>query len=80
VDGTWRGHAADVVGEAVGRVAGNALQWRYTLRLPVDQTTYEVQLDDWMYLIDGQTLINHASMSKFGFEVGRVTLFFRRQA
>ena len=78
-DGSWHGTASDVIGEAVGRVAGNALNWRYTLRLPVDDTTYDVQFDDWMYLMDSHTLINRASVSKFGIEVGQVTLFFRKQ-
>lgn len=75
---TWSGTADDVVGEARGEVAGNALRWRYTLSLPVDDKVYEVQFDDWMYLLDADTLANRASMSKFGFELGQVTLFFRK--
>ena len=78
-DGRWRGTAGDVVGEARGELAGNALNWRYTLKLPVDGKVYEVQLDDWMFLVDEHTLINRASMRKFGFEVGEVTLFFRKR-
>ena len=75
---TWSGTADDVVGEARGEVAGNALRWRYTLSLPVDDKVYDVQFDDWMYLLDAETLANRASMSKFGFELGQVTLFFRK--
>lgn len=75
----WRGTAADVVGEAVGEVAGNALRWRYVLSLPVDDKVYDVHLDDWMYLIDENTLANRSFMSKFGVEVGQVTLFFRKR-
>lgn len=77
--GRWRGRAADVVGEARGEVAGNTFRWRYTLSLPVEEDVYEVQLDDWMYLIDENTLANRSFMSKFGVEVGQITLFFRRQ-
>jgi hypothetical protein len=77
--GRWRGRAGDVVGEAIGEVAGNALRWRYRLNLPVDGSVYEVSFDDWMYLMDEDTLINRSSMSKFGVEWGQVTLFFRRQ-
>jgi hypothetical protein len=69
-----------VVGVAEGQVAGNTLNWRYRLNLPVDDSTYEMSMDDWMYLMDEDTLINRTSMSKFGVEVGQVTLFFRRQA
>ena len=74
----WRGTADDVVGEATGELAGNALRWRYQLNLPVDGTTYVVTFDDWMYLMDEDTLINRSSMLKLGVELGQVTLFFRR--
>lgn len=77
--GRWRGRAGDVVGEAIGEVAGNALRWQYRLNLPVDGSVYEVSFDDWMYLMDEDTMINRSSMSKFGVEWGQVTLFFRRQ-
>lgn len=78
-DGSWRGTAGDVVGDAVGEAAGNALNWRYTLLLPVDGKTYEMKMDDWMYQMDDRTMINRTAMSKFGFEVGQVTLFFRKR-
>lgn len=77
--GRWRGRAGDVVGEAIGEIAGNALRWRYRLNLPVDGSVYEVSFDDWMYLMDEDTMINRSSMSKFGVEWGQVTLFFRHQ-
>lgn len=77
-DGRYTGRAADVVGEAEGRVEGNALHWRYTLALPVDGKVYHVKMDDWMYLQDGRHLLNRTSMSKFGVHLGEVTLFFRR--
>ena len=77
--GGWVGRADDVVGVASGQVAGNTLHWRYRLNLPVGDSTYEMSMDDWMYLMDEDTLINRTRMSKFGVEVGQVTLFFRRQ-
>ncbi|MBC3830535.1 DUF3833 domain-containing protein [Undibacterium amnicola] len=78
-DGRWIGKADDVKGDALGEVAGNAFKWQYTLLLPVDGSIYEMAMDDWMYLIDENTMVNRAKMSKFGFEVGEVTLFFRRR-
>lgn len=77
--GQWRGSAGDVLGEAIGEVAGNALRWRYNLLLPVDGSVYQVHFDDWMYLLDAQTLSNRSFMSKLGVELGQVTLFFRKQ-
>lgn len=79
-DGHYTGTAADVVGEASGQTRGNAFNWQYTLRLPVDGTTYDVQLDDWMYLIDDRVMLNRARMSKFGVHLGDLTLSFTRRA
>jgi hypothetical protein len=77
--GKYIGKADDVVGEAVGESAGNALNWAYTLALPVDGTVYNVQFDDWMYLITPKVMLNKAKMSKFGIELGEVTLSFYKR-
>jgi hypothetical protein len=73
------GTAADVVGEAVGITAGNALRWQYVLALPVDGKTYHVNFEDWMYLMDEGVMLNRAAMSKFGFGLGEVTLAFNKR-
>jgi hypothetical protein len=78
-NGRWSGRADDVLGVAEGRAAGNALNWRYTLLLPVDGTVYEVQFDDWMYLMDERVMLNKAVMSKFGIRLGEVTLAFYKK-
>jgi hypothetical protein len=65
-----------VVGSAEGAAYGQALNWRYTLRLPYRDKTIDVQFDDWMFLQPGGVLVNRATLSKFGFKVGEVTLFF----
>jgi hypothetical protein len=78
-NGRWTGRADDVVGVAEGSAAGNALNWRYTLRLPVDGSVYEVQFDDWMYLMDERVMLNKAVMSKFGIRLGEVTLAFYKK-
>ncbi len=70
------GTAADVKGSAIGELAGNALNWSYTLLLPVDGKEIEVQFNDWMYLIDAKVMLNKAQMSKFGINLGEVTLSF----
>ena len=77
--GRYTGRADDVVGEAQGQAAGNALYWSYTLRLPVDGKVYEVQFDDWMYLVDERVMLNKARMSKFGIFLGEVTLSFTKK-
>jgi hypothetical protein len=77
-DGRYSGRADDVVGEAVGSAAGNALNWRYTLALKVDERIINVQFDDWMYLMNDRVMLNKAAMSKFGIYLGEVTLSFTK--
>ncbi len=75
----YTGTAGDVVGLASGAASGNALHWRYVLDLPVDARTYHVDMDDWMYLIDAQTLGNQTRISKFGFHLADTLIFFRKR-
>lgn len=75
-DGRVTGRADDVVGTATGQLAGNTLHWTYTLQLPVDGQVYEVQMDDWMHLVDRQVMLNRTRMSKWGIHLGDVTLSF----
>ena len=74
----YEGLADDVVGKASGLAYGNALNWRYTLRLPYRGSEIDVRFDDWMFLQPDGVLVNRATVSKFGFRVGEVTLFFSK--
>lgn len=75
-ENTYVGTAGDVVGEAAGRSAGSALNWHYTLDLPYKDGSIHVQFDDWLHLHNPSIMINTADVTKFGFKVGEVTLFF----
>ena len=75
-NGHFTGRADDVVGEASGESRGNTFHWNYTLSLPVDGKAYEVQFDDWMYLLSDKVMINKAAMRKWGVGLGEVTLSF----
>ena len=78
-NGRFTGRADDVVGEAQGQSRGNAFHWTYTLSLPVDGKVYEVQFDDWMYLMSDKVMLNKATMRKFGVRLGEVTLSFAKR-
>jgi hypothetical protein len=75
-EGRYSGTAGDVIGTALGQTSGNAFRWGYTLSLPVGDKVYEVQFDDWMYLMDDRVMLNKAVMSKFGIYLGEVQLTF----
>jgi len=77
--GRWTGTAADVKGEAAGIVAGNALNWSYTLLLKTkDGKRYDIDFDDWMFLVDDKVMLNRAVMRFWGFRVGEVLISFSR--
>ena len=73
------GTAADVIGEAAGAAAGNALNWKYVLALPVGDKVYNVNFDDWMWQLDDKIMMNRAVFSKFGFKLGEVLITFYKQ-
>jgi hypothetical protein len=78
--GRFSATAADVVGSADGIVEGNALRWNYVLALPVDGKIINVTMDDWMFLIDERVMLNRTAMSKYGVNLGSVTLSFTKRA
>ena len=70
----FEGTAGDVEGVAEGETAGNAFYFEYELNLPVDNPPYLINFEDWMFLIDENTLLSRSYMSKWGLDVGEVTL------
>lgn len=74
----YEGTADDVVGTASGVAYGNALNWRYDLDLKVGERTWRVHFDDWMFLQPDGVLINRARVSKWGVEIGEVTIVFSK--
>lgn len=79
-DGRYVGDAGDIVGKASGQAAGNALNWRYTLALPVDGKVYHIHFDDWMWQLNDEILVNRAVMKKFGFKVAELSIFFQKKS
>ena len=77
-DNLYSGTAGDVIGEAQGRSAGSVFTWRYTLDLPYKDSSIQVKFDDWMFLQSDGVMLNRAQVSKWGFTVGEVTLFFSK--
>ena len=75
----FTGRTDDVVGPARGEAAGNALHWRYVLALPVDGRVWNVDVDDWMFLVDENVMLNRSAVSKFGIHVGDITLSFMKR-
>lgn len=78
-DGRYIGTASDIVGEAHGQVAGNSMFFRYVLRIPYADDTLDLEVDDRMYLVNENTIVNESQMSKFGLRVGQTILVIRKE-
>ncbi len=67
----------------VGSVRGvnktDAINMNYGLRVSYGDGTIDVRMDDWMYLITPDTLINQTTMTKWGIEVGEIVLVISKR-
>lgn len=73
------GTAGDVVGEGEVTIAGNSMFLDYVLRIPFGDGTLDLRIDDRMYLVNPNILINESRMLKFGFQVGEILLVIERR-
>ncbi len=79
-DRTYEGSSPDIDGVAVGKSYGNALTWAYDIDLVIDpETMWRVRFTDWFYLQPDGVLLNRASVTRFGVEIGTLTLVFLKQ-
>ena len=74
----YSGKAKDIEGHAKGTSSGNTLNWSYDIYLKIKGTNLKVHFNDWIYQQDENIAINRAYVSKFGIEIGSVTLVFVR--
>ena len=77
-DGTYVSTAGDVVGEGLLESSGNSIFLDYVLRIAYGESSVDVRVDDRMYLVSENVLINESSMKKFGVRVGGITLVIIR--
>ena len=74
----YQGRAEDIDGVATGQIAGNVLSWSYDIVLSMSGQQLQVRFDDFIYQLDQDIAINRAFVSKWGVEIGSVTLVFLR--
>jgi hypothetical protein len=74
----YEGTAPDVIGVAKGISYGSAFKFEYNLLIPYKDKKIKVKFDDWIFKQDDEVAINRAIISKFGFKVGELTVFFSK--
>ncbi len=70
--------ANDVVGEAIAEWQGQGFFLKYTLAVKLENTTINFNIDDRMYRINDDLVINESKMRKFGLPIGEILLTLRR--
>ena len=75
----YEGTASDVVGKAKGYSYGPAFKFEYVLLVPVKGKEIKITFDDWIFMQDEKVAINRAKMTKFGFKVAELTVFFVKE-
>lgn len=78
-EGKYEGFADDIIGKADGQETGNMIYWEYTMDVPVDDTTYRLKFDDYMWAMNDGVVINRSYFKKFGFTVAELTLIMQKQ-
>ena len=78
-DDSYEGTASDIIDKAIGKTEGSAVRWNYVMDLPVDDTTYRIRFDDWMWVMNDGVIINRSYLKKFGFTVSELTIFMQKQ-
>ena len=74
----YQGQADDIEGKASGSISGNTLNWSYDIYLNIKGSNIKVHFNDWIYKQSEDLAINRAYVSKFGINIGSVTLVFLR--
>ena len=73
-DKAFIGTAEDIIGEAQMIANGNTVVIDYTMQVPYNDSTIDINVKDWLHLQEDGVILNHSKMKKFGFIVGELVI------
>lgn len=76
-DNSIRAEADDLVGTGHGTQSGNSVRLNYRIKLPPESGGHELDVTDWMYLVENGTIINRSQFRKFGIKVAELVATMR---
>lgn len=76
-NGRIKAEADDLVGTGSGQQAGSGVKLTYRIKLPEGGGGHELDVVDWMYLLDNGTIMNRSQFRKFGIKVGELVATIR---
>ena len=74
----YRARATDVPEPGLMTYSGNAVHMGYVLQYGEPGDTIALDMDDWMFKVSDDVVVNETKMSKFGIHVGQVLLVMRK--
>jgi hypothetical protein len=77
-DGSVLAEADDLAGPGSGQQEGASLRLCYRIRLPESAGGWQLDVTDWMYLMENGTIINRSQFRKFGIKVAELVATMRR--
>jgi hypothetical protein len=76
-DGAIRAEAPDIVGKGSGLQSGPTVQLTYRIKMPEEAGGHELDVTDWMYMVENGTIINRSQFRKFGIKVAELVATMR---
>ena len=76
--GTIIADAPDLVGSGSGTQQGPAVQMKYRIKLDASAGGHELNVIDWMYLMENGTIMNRSQFRKFGLPVAELIATMRK--
>lgn len=77
-DGHIHAEADDLDGHGRGTTTGPTVQLLYRIKLPKDAGGHVLDVTDWMYLTENDTIINRSQFRKFGIKVAELVATMRK--
>lgn len=77
--GQYLATAGDVIGNGLAQVSGNAMKLDYSLQINYRGSPMVLAVEDWMWLVDKNTIINQSILRKWGIQVGSIQLVITKQ-
>ncbi|HBG97514.1 MAG TPA: DUF3833 domain-containing protein [Rhodobacteraceae bacterium] len=70
--------ADDLIGSGTGTQSGPALQLLYRIRMPQSAGGHVLDVTDWLYLMENETIMNRSQFTKFGIKVAELVATIRK--
>jgi hypothetical protein len=76
---TFKGACEDALSEAKGHIESNHCSMSYRMKLDIGSRQIAVEFKDVFYPLDNDTMVNRATVTKFGCRLGQAIIVFSKR-